>query len=529
MNTPPPAGGKAKSHKRQKLLRSDEILVKRKQRSFVSGNKLTNGSSPVAPIAFPNETVAAALDVPTAALVLIDLSSSPPASVLVADQSDLEVEPNTSTHPSSDVVPANADESSPQAVHPIASAITPLTSRPPKRSGASRLIERTHVIRRKKVIVLDDSRILGFLREPFTQLLKASGKTMIDAKGLKRVANSNFALSFNPAVKATLRRGRISPVPTSAPTPISIMVTQSQNDCTDLPSTTKQYDLPHVIPSHGTVETATLRRYLLEDIMTATVGESLVLLVSTDHLWYKSYKCIANKSIPLPLAHVRDEPFIQLKALVSVNCQLEDLELGNMIQKDIEGLLFGNGNGAIILHFEESDESLEVLWKEFFDNVETIQVWGSRPMKRRLYDVLHNLSSFDGRKALFQRLAYEVDGDRSMAFDLASAMAKKVTETANSALKKAKQEEAKRISLSLEPKVIKPFSEYVDTIVYARMRAAYGDFVSLTDPILTHDAIDSMVNECENRLPQHWKQLQGILGFDNSFKKTNPTQPKLSK
>jgi hypothetical protein len=43
--------------------------------------------------------------------------------------------------------------------------------------------------------MLDDSRILGFLREPFTELLKASGKTMIDAKGLKRVANNNFDLS----------------------------------------------------------------------------------------------------------------------------------------------------------------------------------------------------------------------------------------------------------------------------------------------------------------------------------------------
>jgi hypothetical protein len=89
------------------------------------------------------------------------------------------------------------------------------------------------------------------------------------------------------------------------------------------------------------------------------------------------------------LAFIRDKPFIQVKASITVNCQLANLELGNMIQKDIEGLLFGNGNGAIILHFEESDESREVLWKEFFDNVHTIHVWGSRPMKRRLYDVYY--------------------------------------------------------------------------------------------------------------------------------------------
>jgi hypothetical protein len=243
------------------------------------------------------------------------------------------------------------------------------------------------------------------------------------------------------------------------------MITQSQNGCTELPSTAKHYNLLHVIPSHGTVETATLYCYLLEDIMTATVGEALVLLVSTDHLWYDSYKCIADKTTPLPLAHIRDKPFIQLKASVMVNCQLANLELGNMTQKVIEGLLFGNGNGAIILHFEESNKLLQVLWKEVFDNVDTIHVWENCPMKRQLYDVLHNLTSFDGRKALFRRLAYEVDGNRSLAFDLASAMAKKVTETANASLRKAKLEEAKQTCLSLEPKVIKPFSEHVDSSI----------------------------------------------------------------
>jgi hypothetical protein len=61
------------------------------------------------------------------------------------------------------------------------------------------------------------------------------------------------------------------------------------------------------------------------------------------------------------------------------------------------------------------------------------------------------------------------------------------------------------------------------------MRAAYDDFVSLTDPIVTHNGIDGMVNECEIQLPHLWKQLQAILGFDNSFKETNNSEPKLAK
>jgi hypothetical protein len=82
-----------------------------------------------------------------------------------------------------------------------------------------------------------------------------------------------------------------------------------------------------------------------------------------------------------------------------------------MIQPEIEALLFGNGNGAVILHFAEANQNLQVLWKEFFDNLDTISVWGSRPMKRRLYDALHNLTSLDSRKALFQRLANKTNGN----------------------------------------------------------------------------------------------------------------------
>jgi hypothetical protein len=145
---------------------------------------VANASSPIAPTAFTNEVVAVDDDVPTeAALLLVDLSLPVPSVVvdLTAPEvaTDLSTLPtsdvvpaNASTLPTSDVVPANANESSPQALHPLASAITPLTSRLPKRSGASRLTDRTHNI-------LDDARILGFLREPFTKLLKASGKTMI--------------------------------------------------------------------------------------------------------------------------------------------------------------------------------------------------------------------------------------------------------------------------------------------------------------------------------------------------------------
>jgi hypothetical protein len=67
-------------------------------------------------------------------------------------------------------------------------------------------------------------------------------------------------------VKAMTHYGRVSPIPPTT-------VTQSQTDISEFPSIVKHYDLPNVAPSHGTIKAMALRRYLLEDIMMAPVGE----------------------------------------------------------------------------------------------------------------------------------------------------------------------------------------------------------------------------------------------------------------
>ena len=43
---------------------------------------------------------------------------------------------------------------------------------------------------------------------------------------------------------------------------------------------------PHSIPSHGTIVNHHLRRYLLEDIMSASPGERLLILVSSSHPYW---------------------------------------------------------------------------------------------------------------------------------------------------------------------------------------------------------------------------------------------------
>jgi hypothetical protein len=158
------------------------------------------------------------------------------------------------------------------------------------------------------------------------------------------------------------------------------------------------------------------------------------------------------------------------------------------------------------------------------DNLSTIQVWGERPFKRRFYDALHNLTSVDSRKALFERLAFKVDGDRALSYNLAAAMATKTQSDARSVLMKELSSAKHSMSLSLDQQLVQPLSKYVDDVISRRMCAAYGEFISLTDPIITSSDVDGMVQECKRLLPTHWRSVQELLGYDTALKKKSDSE-----
>jgi len=59
-------------------------------------------------------------------------------------------------------------------------------------------------------------------------------------------------------------------------------------------------DDAHFIPSHGTVENHHFRRYLLEDIMSASPDEPLLILVSPSHPYWGEYVNILRRCPALP-------------------------------------------------------------------------------------------------------------------------------------------------------------------------------------------------------------------------------------
>jgi hypothetical protein len=103
-----------------------------------------------------------------------------------------------------------------------------------------------------------------------------------------------------------------------------------------------------------------------------------------------------------------------------------------------------NGNGSIGVRIQganndPSTTEIFILWKEVFTNPHTFEVWGHAPAKRSFRQLLKKgLSSTDTRQQVFNRLAAEVNNDRSLAFDVCSAFA-----NVNEAASKMAQAKAK--------------------------------------------------------------------------------------
>jgi hypothetical protein len=185
---------------------------------------------------------------------------------------------------------------------PTTTTITPTHSAQHSKTAPNQFTARVQSIQKSQGVVLDDTKILVSLRKRFVESIKLLKKTPLDSKGLKKIVNSNFALSYNPTVPFAATRRTRSPVPV----PIPVQVTQSQpSSQASTEDSAALIELPPTVPSHGTVESTTFRRYLLEDIMGAPVNENWIILVSSEHPFYESYSNLSRQAPSLPLKYVR--------------------------------------------------------------------------------------------------------------------------------------------------------------------------------------------------------------------------------
>ena len=304
---PPPTPSKPRSHKRRRISRANDIAAKR----VTINNKRLNAG--------PHSTTPTIIN-----------DSSPPIII---------------------------DVESTQGVSPAPGTVRLSTSVSPH----SNLTKRTNKIRLSQVAILTDTSVFGWLRRHVMELIDDQDKPVktVSHESVKRDAINYFPSTLSYASAPTAGRSRSQ----SSRAGLATTITQddlSQGAASVSPDDSTRTCLPHSTPSHATIESLHYRRYLLEDVLYQTTGCSLLIVVSTHHLFFRVYKNIADVAPPLPLHYHRGATFIQLKATVVKNSSRDDLISSNLLKVDFNYLLFGNGNGAIGLHFVGTDTSIEV-------------------------------------------------------------------------------------------------------------------------------------------------------------------------
>ena len=131
---------------------------------------------------------------------------------------------------------------------------------------------------------------------------------------------------------------------------------------------------PHSILSNGTVENSGMRRYILEDIMTTSVGEKSLLLVTNLHPYWGLYSDILHRSPLLPIAIRGVFSFWQIPIICVKNAQLNT----EFNKESIMVLLYGSQRGGIVVEFtaDPNSDSVEITCQELFCKSSTIQIWG---------------------------------------------------------------------------------------------------------------------------------------------------------
>ena len=150
---------------------------------------------------------------------------------------------------------------------------------------------------------LDDTTVYAWFRGDSEHFPSAS------ASSLKRKAQNNFQTTIQP------KQRQVQAVSGKS---LRIAEQLKINNKPKSRATKSIGTLPHVssppssIPSTQTIESNSLRRYLIEDFLFSDIGDPLLLQVAVNHPNYAQYSTLYKQSEPKPLRRISGNTFIQI-------------------------------------------------------------------------------------------------------------------------------------------------------------------------------------------------------------------------
>ena len=242
-----------------------------------------------------------------------------------------------------------------------------------KQQRAAAMGESQQKRQEKKKAPLQEDNIYHFLRKSRDKP-KGSDRT---CKEILNHANRNFRTATKSAPSST-RQTKAEALSSSSDAPAT--------NTTDLPTALSKFDFASapVLLSHNH------RRYLLEDVMYATVGTELVILVSptlpTFNFWGSRLANYYRTRHPMPILRLyfnrQHHQFFSVPIVVLATPARDNLVNGFKTQKDIGNMVArkgGDGGGCIYFCFKGSNERLQLLYRDILPLSKgmSVQVWGT--------------------------------------------------------------------------------------------------------------------------------------------------------
>jgi hypothetical protein len=289
-------------------------------------------------------------------------------------------------------------------------------------------------------------------------------------------------------------------------------------------------DIPwdDVVPSFN-MDSRKFRRYIVEDVMYSNPNhrERLMLLVSTTSPYFAStylsiYNIQSEQTYRSPVQFEKSLYF-QIEAEVVKNASRESFIYGLHDIDTVRYLLTSTGGGGIGIHFPDCPASLgvELKFATVFEHGDDFQVWGMSKSGRDFKPGLRNLKNEASRDAYFTRYLHEVYGDHAQTQLLASNFTNITTKNEvdledNSNVSQSPMDMS---TLGFGGDSYNDFVQHVDGVFEEAVKACYGRFVSLSEPIISQQAIVRLVDMFKQQFPSQYSAISMLLNYDEHKKR----------
>jgi hypothetical protein len=215
--------------------------------------------------------------------------------------------------------------------------------------------------------------------------------------------------------------------------------------------------------------------------------------------------------------------FFQIEAVVVKNARRQDFVDGVITVNDIKYLLSMKGGAGVCLHFPNCEPSfgLELKFATVMLDVESFQVWGTTRSGRAFDKVIKGLRVQASQELLYSRFLREVYGDHSQTLFLSSnykLFSKMAEANENEDLPVRTSDSYSQLDFGGD--VYKTFVQHIDGVVEKAVIGCYGTFVSLTEPIISHQEIVRLVAMFKSKFAEAYWALAQLLNYTRHMKNT---------